>query len=67
LTDAAGVNTVTFGSGATAVAKLANVGLSDVVVSYTAGASAVGTLSVTYTPRNADGTITAYGSGYTNS
>jgi hypothetical protein len=66
LTDAAGVNSITFGSSSTAVAKLANVGTSDVVVSYTAGASAVGTLSVTYTPRNVDGTITPYGSGYTN-
>ena len=46
---------------------MANVGTADVTVSYTAGASAVGTLSVTYTPRNNNGTITAYGSGLTNS
>lgn len=67
LSNAAGVNTITFASGSAAVAKLANVGTSDVVVSFTAGASTVGTLSVTYTPRNSNGTITAYGSGYTNS
>lgn len=66
LSNAAGVNAVTFGTGSAAVSKLANVGVNDVVVSFTAGASTVGTLSVTYTPRNIDGTITAYGSGYTN-
>jgi hypothetical protein len=66
LSNAAGVNSISFGTGATAVAKLANVGVNDVVVSFTAGASTVGTLSVTYTPRNQDGTITPYGSGYTN-
>jgi hypothetical protein len=67
LSDAAGVNTITFASGSAAVALLANVGTSDVAVSYTAGTSAVGTLSVTYTPRNINGTITPYGSGLTNS
>jgi hypothetical protein len=66
LADSAGVKTATFGTGATAVGLLANVGTSDVTVNFTAGASAVGTFSVTYTPRNVDGTITAYGSGYTN-
>jgi hypothetical protein len=67
LTDAAGVNSITFASGATAVGLLANVGTSDVTISYTAGASAAGTFSVTYTPRNTDGTITPIGSGFTNS
>lgn len=66
LSDAAGVNTITFGSGATAVGLLANVGPVDVTVAYTPGGTAVGFLSVTYTPRNADGTITPYGQGYTN-
>lgn len=66
LSDAAGINNITFGSGSTAVGLLANVGTSDVSVSFTAGASTVGTLSVTYTPRNVDGTIAPYGSGYTN-
>ena len=67
LSDAAGINNITFGSGSTAVGLLANVGSADVTVSYTAGASAVGTLSVRYTPRNSNGTITAYGSGLSNS
>lgn len=66
VSDAAGVNAITFGTGATAVGLLANVGTSDVTVTYTPGGSAEGFLSVTYTPRNADGTITPYGSGYTN-
>ena len=67
LSDAAGINNITFGSGSTAVGLLANVGTADVTVSYTAGASAVGTLSVRYTPRNSNGSITAYGSGLSNS
>lgn len=66
LSDAAGVNTITFGTGATAVGLLANVGTSDVAVTFTPGGSAEGFLSVTYTPRNVDGTIAPYGSGYTN-
>lgn len=65
LNDAAGVTPATL-TGAQA-ALLSNIGTSDLTLSYTAGASAVGTLSVQYTPRNVDGTITAYGSGYTNS
>ena len=67
LSDAAGINNITFGTGSTAVGLLANVGTADVTVSYTAGASAVGTLSVRYTPRNSNGSITAYGSGLSNS
>lgn len=64
LSDAAGVNVGTLAAGQAAL--LSNIGLNDLPLSYTAGASAVGTLSVTYTPRNPDGTITAVGSGYTN-
>lgn len=66
LSDAAGINAITFGSGATAVGLLANVGTADVTLSYTAGASAVGYLSVVWTARNPDGTITNTGEGYTN-
>lgn len=66
LSDAAGVNSITFASTGVAAAMLANVGLNDVAVSFTADAGAIGVLSVIYTPRNVDGTITAYGSGYTN-
>jgi hypothetical protein len=66
LSNTGGVHNTAFGSGATAVAKLANVGDVDATVSYTAITGAAGVLSVTYTARNSDGTITAYGSGYTN-
>lgn len=64
LSDAAGVNTATLDAGDAAI--LANVGTSDVTLSYTAGTNAVGVLSVQYTARNVDGTITAVGNGYTN-
>ena len=64
LSDAAGVNAATFAAGQ--AGKLANVGTSDVTISYTAGASAVGYLSVVWTARNPDGTITNTGEGYTN-
>lgn len=63
LSDDAGVNAATL----TGAAKLANVGSSNATLSFTAGADAVGVLSVTYTGRNADGTITPYGSGLSNS
>ena len=66
LADGAGLKTVTFTADGATATLLSNVGTDDVAVTYTAGASAVGFLSVTYTPRNADGTITPYGSGYTN-
>lgn len=64
LSDDAGVHNITFA--AAAAAKLANVGTSDVTLSFTAGASAVGFLSVVWTARNPDGTITNVGEGYTN-
>jgi hypothetical protein len=66
LSNTGGVNTAAFGTGTTGVAKLANVGDVDATVSYAAITGAAGVLSVTYTARNSDGTITAYGSGYTN-
>jgi hypothetical protein len=64
LSDAAGINETTFDT--TQAALLANIGTSDKAVNFTAGASAVGVLSVTYTARNVDGTITPVGNGYTN-
>jgi hypothetical protein len=64
LSDAAGVNTGTLTAGQAAL--LANIGTTDKTVSFTAGASAIGVLSVMYTPRNPDGTITPVGNGYTN-
>jgi hypothetical protein len=66
LSNTGGVNTASFGTGTTGVALLANVGSADATLSYTAITGATGVLSVTYTARNSDGTITAYGSGYTN-
>jgi hypothetical protein len=66
LSNAAGVNSATLATGVTGVATLANIGPDDATLSYTGITGAVGVLSVTYTARNSDGTITAYGSGYTN-
>jgi len=45
---------------------LANVGTYDVTLTLSSEAASAGTLSVQYTGRNQDGSITAYGSGYTN-
>ena len=64
LSDDAGVNAITFDAAATAL--LANVGAEDVTLSFTAGADAEGFLSVAWTARNPDGTITNVGEGYTN-
>jgi hypothetical protein len=63
LSTAAGVNAMV----ATAnIPLLINVGTVDATLSYTATAATAGTLSVTYTARNPDGTITAQGAGLTN-
>lgn len=64
LSDAAGINTITFD--AAQAALLANIGTSDKPLAFTAGAGAVGTILVTYTARNYDGTITAQGAGLSN-
>jgi hypothetical protein len=56
-----------------AAAIMANVGVNDVTLSFVVGTTSgvtgtlAGTLDVSYTPRNVDGSIIAYGSGYTNS
>ena len=53
--------------GSAAVANiLANVGAYDCTITLASEAASAGTLSIQYTGRNADGTITPYGSGYTN-
>lgn len=53
--------------GSAAVANLlANVGAYNCTVTLASEAGSAGTLSVQYTARNSDGTITPYGSGYTN-
>lgn len=58
----------TFTTGNAAIAnKLANVGPTDATITLASEAGSAGVFSVRYTPRNADGTITPYGSGYTNS
>ena len=64
---ALGVASATFTASATVANLLANVGQYDCTVTLASEASSAGTLSVTYTARNANGTITPYGSGYTNS
>lgn len=64
VSDAAGVNAGALEAAAADV--LLNVGINDATVSYTAGSGAVGVLSVVYTARNPNGTITAVGNGYTN-
>lgn len=55
------------GASATVANLLANVGQYDVTITLASEAASAGTLSVQYTGRNQDGTITPYGSGYTNS
>jgi hypothetical protein len=54
LSTAAGFNGMSFTAGA--VGTVANVGPVDILLSYTATAASAGTLVVTYTVRNADGT-----------
>jgi hypothetical protein len=72
-TTTGGVIVMTPTATAAVAAVLANVGTTDATVLFTATAITVltgtlaGTFSVEYTPRNVDGSIIAYGSGYTNS
>lgn len=66
-TAALGVASATFTASATVADLLANVGPYNCTVTLASESSSAGTLSVTYTARNSDGTITPYGSGYTNS
>jgi hypothetical protein len=67
-----GVIDMAFSATATGAAEAANNGTADSVVTFTWARGAItgtmaGVLSVEYTARNADGSIIAYGSGYTNS
>lgn len=66
-TTALGVASIAFTASAAVANLLANVGSYDCTVTLASEAASAGTLSVEYTGRNADGTITPYGSGYTNS
>ena len=71
-TTSGGVITIALTNSAAVAAVLANVGVNDATVTFTATAiSAItgtlaGTFTVDYTSRNADGSITAVGAGYTN-
>jgi hypothetical protein len=65
-TTALGVVNVTFTASAAVANLLANVGPYDCTITLASEAASAGTLSIQYTGRNTDGTITAYGSGYTN-
>jgi hypothetical protein len=67
-----GVLPITFVASPAVAALLDNVGPLDATITFTATAitaitgTLAGTFSVTYTARNADGSITPQGSGYTN-
>jgi RNA 3'-terminal phosphate cyclase len=65
-TTALGKVAVSFTASAAVANLLANVGAYDCTVTLASEAASAGTLSIQYTGRNADGTITPYGSGYTN-
>jgi hypothetical protein len=60
------ITAATTGASAAVANILANVGAYDCTVTLASEAASAGTFSVQYTARNADGTITPYGSGYTN-
>ena len=66
-TAALGVASASFTASAAVANLLANVGAYNCTVTLGTESSSAGTLSVTYTARNSDGTITPYGSGLTNS
>ena len=66
-TTALGKVAVTFTASAAVANLLANVGAYNCTVTLASEAASAGTLSIQYTGRNADGSITPYGSGYTNS
>lgn len=66
-TTALGKVGATFTASAAVANLLANVGAYDCTITLASEAASAGVLSVQYTGRNSDGTITAYGSGYTNS
>lgn len=72
-TTAGGRIAISFTNSAAVATVLANVGATDATVTFTATAitaitgTLAGTFDVQYTSRNPDGSIIAYGSGYTNS
>ena len=66
VTTALGVASISFTASAAVANLLANVGAYDCTVTLASEAASAGTLSVEYTGRNADGTITPYGSNLSN-
>lgn len=65
-TTALGRVPATYTASAAVANLLANVGIYDVTLTLASEAASAGVLSVQYTGRNQDGTITPYGSGYSN-
>ena len=65
-TTALGRVPATFTASAAVANLLANVGIYDVTITLASEAASAGVLSVQYTGRNQDGTITQYGSGLSN-
>ncbi len=65
-TTALGKIATTFTPTAAVTNLLANVGAYDATITLASEAASAGALSVVYTDRNADGTITPTGEGYTN-
>lgn len=65
-TTALGRVPATYTASAAVANLLANVGTYDVTLTLASEAASAGVLSVQYTGRNQDGTITPYGSGYSN-
>jgi len=72
-TAAGGVIAIAFTATAATAAILNNIGTLDATLTFTAASVTTltsgtlgGTFDVSYTARNVDGSITAYGSGYTN-
>jgi len=65
-TTALGRVPATYTASAAVANLLANVGVYDVTITLASEAASAGTLSVQYTGRNQDGSIIAYGSGYSN-
>jgi hypothetical protein len=65
-TTALGKVAVVFTASAAVANLLANVGPYNCTVTLASEAASAGTLSIQYTGRNQDGTITPYGSGYSN-
>ena len=66
-TTALGKVAATFTASAAVANLLANVGAYDATITLASEAASAGTISVRYTGRNSDGTITPYGSGLSNS